>query len=117
VRGDAEFETLATRVISLIENPGSNLDVPLDIRGTAFQHRVWDALRNIPVGSTASYTEIAQAIGAPKSARAVARACASNPIAVVIPCHRVVRSDGGLSGYRGGGARKRALLAKERSGR
>jgi len=117
VRGDADFETLTTKVIGLIENPGSNLDVPLDIRGTAFQHRVWDALRHIPVGSTASYAEIAEIIGAPKSARAVARACASNPIAVAIPCHRVVRSDGGLSGYRGGVARKRALLAKERLGR
>jgi AraC family transcriptional regulator of adaptative response/methylated-DNA-[protein]-cysteine methyltransferase len=117
VRGDADFEMLTTKVIGLIENPGSNLDVPLDIRGTAFQHRVWDALRRIPVGSTASYTEIAEIIGAPKSARAVARACASNPIAVAIPCHRVVRSDGGLSGYRGGITRKRALLAKERSGR
>jgi AraC family transcriptional regulator, regulatory protein of adaptative response / methylated-DNA-[protein]-cysteine methyltransferase len=117
VRGDADFETLTTKVIGLIENPGSNLEVPLDIRGTAFQHRVWDALRHIPVGSTASYTEIAEIIGAPKSARAVARACASNPIAVAIPCHRVVRSDGSLSGYRGGVDRKRALLAKERSGR
>jgi AraC family transcriptional regulator of adaptative response/methylated-DNA-[protein]-cysteine methyltransferase len=117
VRGDADFEMLTTKVIGLIENPGSNLDAPLDIRGTAFQHRVWDALRRIPVGSTASYTEIAEIIGAPKSARAVARACASNPIAVAIPCHRVVRSDGSLSGYRGGVDRKRALLAKERSGR
>jgi len=117
VRGDAAFETLTAKVIGFIEKPRSNFDLPLDIRGTAFQHRVWDALRKIPVGSTASYTEIAQAIGMPKSARAVARACASNRIAVAIPCHRVVRSDGSLSGYRGGVARKRALLAKERSGR
>jgi AraC family transcriptional regulator of adaptative response/methylated-DNA-[protein]-cysteine methyltransferase len=117
MRGDAAFGTLTTKVIGFIENPRSNFDLPLDIRGTAFQHRVWDALRKIPAGSTASYTEIAQAIGMPKSARTVARACASNRIAVAIPCHRVVRSNGSLSGYRGGVARKRALLAKERSGR
>jgi AraC family transcriptional regulator of adaptative response/methylated-DNA-[protein]-cysteine methyltransferase len=100
-------------VIAFVENPCVRLDLPLDIRGTAFQHRVWDALRRIPAGSTASYAEIANAIGAPGSARAVARACASNRIAVAIPCHRVVRSDGSLSGYRGGVDRKRALLAKE----
>ena len=88
-------------------------DLPLDVQGTAFQHRVWEALRRISVGSTASYEEIAQRIGAPKSARAVARACAANHIAVAIPCHRVVRSDGALSGYRGGVERKRALLTKE----
>jgi len=117
VSDDADFETLTAKVIDVIENPSSNFDLPLDIRGTAFQHRVWDALRRIPAGSTASYAEIARAIDMPKSARAVARACASNRIAVAIPCHRVVRSDGSLSGYRGGVARKRALLAKERSGR
>lgn len=117
VSGDADFDTLTAEVIDFIENPSSNFDLPLDIRGTAFQHRVWDALRRIPAGSTASYAEIAQAIGMPKSARAVARACASNRIAVAIPCHRVVRSDGSLSGYRGGVARKRALLDKERSDR
>jgi AraC family transcriptional regulator of adaptative response/methylated-DNA-[protein]-cysteine methyltransferase len=117
VRGDADFATLTAKVIGFVDNPSRNFDLPLDIRGTAFQHRVWEALREIPPGSTASYTEIAQAIGMPKSARAVARACASNRIAVAIPCHRVVRSDGSLSGYRGGVARKRALLAKERSGR
>ena len=115
VRGDADFEALTAKVISLIENPGADFDLPLDIRGTAFQHRVWEALRKIPAGSTASYAEIAEAIGMPTSARAVARACASNRIAVAIPCHRVVRSDGSLSGYRGGVDRKRALLAKERS--
>jgi len=117
VSGDADFEMLTAKVIDFIESPGGSFDLPLDIRGTAFQHRVWDALRKIPAGSTASYTEIAEAIGRPKSARAVARACASNPIAVAIPCHRVVRSDGSLSGYRGGVDRKRRLLAKERSDR
>jgi AraC family transcriptional regulator of adaptative response/methylated-DNA-[protein]-cysteine methyltransferase len=85
----------------------------LDIRGTAFQHRVWDALRRIPVGSTASYADIAKAIGSPNATRAVARACGSNRIAVAIPCHRVIGSDGSLTGYRGGVERKRALLAKE----
>ena len=84
------------------------------MRGTAFQQRVWDALRKIPAGETASYTQIAQRIGAPKSARAVAQACASNTLAVAIPCHRVVRSDGALSGYRWGVERKRELLARER---
>jgi AraC family transcriptional regulator of adaptative response/methylated-DNA-[protein]-cysteine methyltransferase len=111
--GDQDFARLTAKVIAFVENPCVRLDLPLDIRGTAFQHRVWDALRRIPAGSTASYAEIANAIGAPGSARAVARACASNRIAVAIPCHRVVRSDGSLSGYRGGVDRKRALLAKE----
>jgi AraC family transcriptional regulator, regulatory protein of adaptative response / methylated-DNA-[protein]-cysteine methyltransferase len=110
---DKSFEELTAKVIAFVEAPGQGLDLPLDIRGTAFQHRVWDALRRIPVGSTASYAEIAEKIGAPKAVRAVARACATNRIAVAIPCHRVVRSDGGLSGYRGGVERKRALLAKE----
>ncbi len=113
VGGDKAFEQLATKVIGFVENPRQGLDLPLDIRGTAFQHRVWQALRHIPPGATASYAEIAEAIGVPGSARAVARACASNHIAVAIPCHRVVRSDGSLSGYRGGVARKRALLDKE----
>ena len=100
-------------MIAFVEAPRGKFDLPLDIRGTAFQHRVWEALRHIPPGRTASYAEIAQAIGASGSARAVARACASNPIAVAVPCHRVVRSDGSLSGYRGGVDRKRALLARE----
>jgi AraC family transcriptional regulator of adaptative response/methylated-DNA-[protein]-cysteine methyltransferase len=113
VGGDPVFEELASKVIGFVENPRTGLDLPLDIRGTAFQHRVWEVLRRIPVGSTASYAEIAKAIGAPKSVRAVARACGSNPISVAIPCHRVVGSDGSLTGYRGGIARKRALLAKE----
>jgi AraC family transcriptional regulator of adaptative response/methylated-DNA-[protein]-cysteine methyltransferase len=113
VGGDAAFEALAAQAIAFVEDPRAGLDLPLDIRGTAFQHRVWQALRRIPVGSTASYADIAKAIGAPKAVRAVARACGSNPIAVAIPCHRVIGSDGSLTGYRGGIARKRALLAKE----
>ncbi|HEV7464043.1 MAG TPA: bifunctional DNA-binding transcriptional regulator/O6-methylguanine-DNA methyltransferase Ada [Methyloceanibacter sp.] len=110
---DPAFERLASKVVGFVEDPRMGLDLPLDIRGTAFQHRVWDALRRIPTGSTASYAEIAKAIGSPKSVRAVARACASNRIAVAIPCHRVIGSDGSLTGYRGGVERKRALLAKE----
>lgn len=113
VGGDKSFEQLASEVIGFVEDPRIGFDLPLDIRGTAFQHRVWDALRRIPVGSTASYAEIAKIIGAPRSTRAVARACATNRIAVAIPCHRVVGSDGSLTGYRGGVARKRALLARE----
>jgi len=110
VGGDAAFERLAAQVIGFVEAPGIGLDLPLDVQGTAFQHRVWDALRRIPAGSTASYAEIAEAIGAPKSVRAVARACAANHLAVAIPCHRVVRTDGALSGYRWGVQRKQALL-------
>lgn len=111
--GDAMFERRVSAVISLIEQPGKSHDLPLDIRGTAFQHQVWLALRNIPPGTTASYAEIAQAIGKPKAVRAVARACAANKLAIVVPCHRVVRSDGSLSGYRWGIARKSELLARE----
>ena len=111
--GDRDFEAWVTTVIDFVEAPRQGLDLPLDIRGTAFQRRVWDALRAIPPGATASYGEIAQAIGAPKSVRAVAGACAANPLAVAVPCHRVLRSDGGLSGYRWGVDRKRALLARE----
>jgi AraC family transcriptional regulator of adaptative response/methylated-DNA-[protein]-cysteine methyltransferase len=113
VEGGAAFKDTLAKVIALVEAPRSLFELPLDIRGTAFQHRVWEALRRIPPGKTASYTEIAEAIGASGSARAVARACASNPIAVAVPCHRVVRSDGSLSGYRGGVERKRVLLARE----
>jgi AraC family transcriptional regulator of adaptative response/methylated-DNA-[protein]-cysteine methyltransferase len=113
VGGDAAFERLAAQVIGFVEAPGIGLDLPLDVQGTAFQHRVWDALRRIPAGATASYAEIAEAIGAPKSVRAVARACAANHLAVAIPCHRVVRTDGTLSGYRWGVQRKRALLNVE----
>lgn len=113
VGGDAAYETLVARVVGMVESPGSALDLPLDIRGTAFQQRVWTALRQIPAGTTASYADIAKTIGAPKSTRAVAGACAANALAVAIPCHRVVRTDGALSGYRWGVERKRALLALE----
>ena len=113
VGGDAGFERLVAQVVGLVEAPNIGHDLPLDVRGTAFQQRVWQALRQIPAGETASYAQIAQRIGAPKSVRAVAQACASNTLAVAIPCHRVVRSDGALSGYRWGVARKRALLDRE----
>src|SRR5260370_1224072 len=115
VGGDERFERLAAKVVGFIEAPGKGLDLPLDIRGTAFQQRVWTAIRDIPAGSTASYREIAERIGAPKAVRAVAQACASNDIAVAIPCHRVVRMDGSTSGYRWGVARKRALLARDKA--
>jgi AraC family transcriptional regulator of adaptative response/methylated-DNA-[protein]-cysteine methyltransferase len=101
------------RVLKIVDNPRLAGDVPLDVRGTTFQRRVWRALGAIPVGSTASYAEIARTIGAPRAVRAVARACASNVLAVAIPCHRVVRSDGALSGYRWGIDRKRKLLESE----
>jgi AraC family transcriptional regulator of adaptative response/methylated-DNA-[protein]-cysteine methyltransferase len=113
IGGDLKFEKLVAKVVGFVERPATGLDLPLDIRGTAFQHRVWQALRRIPAGKTASYTDIAQQIGRPKAARAVAQACAANTIAVAIPCHRVVRNDGDLSGYRWGVARKQALLNKE----
>ncbi|TJZ79017.1 bifunctional DNA-binding transcriptional regulator/O6-methylguanine-DNA methyltransferase Ada [Chitiniphilus eburneus] len=113
VGGDPAFEGWMATVIGLIEAPATPVALPLDVRGTAFQQRVWQALRQIPPGCTASYAEIAQRIGAPTAARAVARACAGNTLAVAIPCHRVVRNDGALSGYRWGVARKRALLARE----
>jgi AraC family transcriptional regulator of adaptative response/methylated-DNA-[protein]-cysteine methyltransferase len=113
VGGDKEFEALVAKVIRHVEAPRTSLDLPLDVRGTAFQHRVWTALRGIPAGTTATYAEIACRIGAPKAVRAVASACAANPVAVAIPCHRVVKSDGSLSGYRWGVRRKRALLDKE----
>jgi AraC family transcriptional regulator of adaptative response/methylated-DNA-[protein]-cysteine methyltransferase len=110
---DAQFEQLVARVVGFIEAPETGLDLPLDIRGTAFQQRVWLALREIPVGTTVSYGDIARRIGSPKAMRAVAGACAANMLAVAIPCHRVVRNDGALSGYRWGVERKRALLNKE----
>jgi AraC family transcriptional regulator of adaptative response/methylated-DNA-[protein]-cysteine methyltransferase len=115
IGGDAEFEELVSRVVGFVEAPGLGLDLPLDVRGTAFQQRVWQALREIPPGRTASYGEIASRIGMPGAARAVAAACAANPLAVAIPCHRVIRNDGGLSGYRWGVERKRALLRREAS--
>lgn len=110
---DSELEQLVSQVVNFVETPAAGLDVPLDIRGTAFQQRVWQALRGIPAGSTASYTDVARRIGSPNSVRAVAQACAANALAVVIPCHRVVRNDGALSGYRWGVERKRALLERE----
>ena len=113
IGGDAEFETLVAKVVGFVEAPAQGLDLPLDLRGTAFQQRVWEALRKIPAGRTATYTDIAKRIGRPKAVRAVAAACADNPVAVAIPCHRVVRLDGNLAGYRWGIARKRALLDKE----
>jgi AraC family transcriptional regulator of adaptative response/methylated-DNA-[protein]-cysteine methyltransferase len=113
IGGDAGFEQLVARVVGLIEAPSLGLDLPLDVRGTAFQERVWQALREVPPGSTTSYAEIAARIGAPKAIRAVAQACAANHIAVAIPCHRVIRRDGSTSGYRWGVERKRALLERE----
>ncbi len=113
--GDDFADRLRT-VAAMIEEPRNANGLPLDIRGTAFQQRVWTALRQIPAGHTASYSDIASAIGSPRSVRAVARACASNVLAVAIPCHRVVRGDGELSGYRWGVERKRALLEREKIG-
>ena len=112
-RDDSGFGDRAGRVVSFLEDPSRGLDLPLDIRGTAFQQRVWEALRDIPAGATATYAEIAERIGRPSAARAVARACASNRLAVAVPCHRVVLSGGRPGGYRWGTRRKRALLARE----
>lgn len=111
--GDAEFLRWTAAVVALVDDPRTGHDLPLDIRGTAFQRRVWEALRAIPPGATATYAEIAAAVGAPTAARAVAGACAANNLAVAIPCHRVVRGDGSLSGYRWGVDRKRRLLEQE----
>jgi AraC family transcriptional regulator of adaptative response/methylated-DNA-[protein]-cysteine methyltransferase len=113
IGGDAEFEQLVAQVVGFVEAPRVGFDLPLDVRGTVFQQRVWRALREIPVGTTVSYADIARRIGEPKAVRAVARACGANKIAVAIPCHRVVKNDGALSGYRWGVERKRALLDKE----
>ena len=113
IGGDAEFEQLVSKVVGFVEAPALGLDLPLDVRGTAFQQRVWQALVKIPAGSTASYGDIANRIGSPKSVRAVAQACGANALAVAIPCHRVVRHDGALSGYRWGVERKRALIERE----
>ena len=115
IGGDAKFEQLVAKVVAFDEAPAVGLDLPLDIRGTAFQQRVWEALRKVPAGSTVSYATMAKRIGSPKAIRAVAQACAANPIAVAIPCHRVVRTDGDLSGYRWGIERKRALLEREKA--
>ncbi|HEU5294289.1 MAG TPA: bifunctional DNA-binding transcriptional regulator/O6-methylguanine-DNA methyltransferase Ada [Burkholderiaceae bacterium] len=111
--GDAAFERWVAQMVGFVEAPALGLNLPLDVRGTAFQQRVWQALQQIPAGHTVSYADIAARIGAPKSTRAVAQACGANVLAVAIPCHRVVRSDGALSGYRWGVERKRALLARE----
>jgi AraC family transcriptional regulator of adaptative response/methylated-DNA-[protein]-cysteine methyltransferase len=115
VGGDPKFEQLVARVVGLIEAPRVGIDLPLDLRGTAFQERVWRALSKIPPGETASYREIARRIGLPKAMRAVARACAANVLAVAVPCHRVVRSDGSVSGYRWGVERKSDLLRREKA--
>jgi AraC family transcriptional regulator of adaptative response/methylated-DNA-[protein]-cysteine methyltransferase len=115
IGGDAGFEQLIAKVVDFVEAPRLGLDLQLDVRGTAFQQRAWQALREISAGQTASYTEIAKRIGTPKSVRAVAQACGANALAVAIPCHRVVRNDGGLSGYRWGVERKRALLEREKA--
>lgn len=115
VPAGAEFAQRLKIVLALIESPARGLDLPLDLQGTAFQRRVWQALRSIPAGTTASYSEIARRIGAPRALRAVASACAANPLAVAVPCHRAVRKDAAPSGYRWGLARKRALLAAEAS--
>ncbi len=112
IGGDGEFEQLVSKVVDFVEAPASGFDFPLDVRGTAFQQRVWQALREILAGETASYSDIANRIGSPGSAKEV-EACAANALAVAIPCHRVVKKDGALSGYRWGVRRKRALLKKE----
>lgn len=116
IGADRGFEAMVAKVVGMVEAPGTSPDLPLDIRGTAFQRRVWEALRAIPAGETWSYSQVAASLGVPAAVRAVARACAANPLAVAIPCHRVVRLDGGLSGYRWGIERKRALLAREAEG-
>ena len=115
VGGDSGFELLVAKVVGFVEAPGIGLDLPLDVRGTAFQLLVWRALQKIPAGRTVSYAELAERIGAPKAVRAVAQACGANPLAVAIPCHRVVRRDGALAGYRWGVERKRALLEREKA--
>lgn len=117
IGGDSEFERVVAQVVGLVEQPGAAAELPFDLRGTAFQQRVWQALRAIPSGTTATYSEIAKRIGRPRAVRAVAQACAANPAAVAIPCHRVVRRDGGLGGYRWGIERKRALLMREAGAR
>jgi AraC family transcriptional regulator of adaptative response/methylated-DNA-[protein]-cysteine methyltransferase len=113
IKSSGTFKKIVSSVVAFVENPRKDLDLPLDVRGTAFQQKVWNALRTIPLGKTASYTEIAKLIGRPASVRAVAGACAANSISLAIPCHRVVRHDGNLSGYRWGVERKRALLLRE----
>lgn len=114
IGAESDYEQVVAKVIGLVEAPEAGLDLPLDVRGTAFQQRVWQVLRSIPAGRTVSYAELAELVGSPNGARAVAGACAANPVAVAIPCHRVVRNDGGIAGYRWGVERKQALLERER---
>lgn len=109
----SDFQHWLAQVVQFVETPNQNLELPLDIRGTVFQQRVWHILQKIPLGTTASYTDIATQLGDPKAVRAVARACAANPIALLVPCHRVIRSDGGISGYRWGVENKLALISRE----
>jgi AraC family transcriptional regulator of adaptative response/methylated-DNA-[protein]-cysteine methyltransferase len=113
IEDDVTLGRLAAEVIALVESPANGLDVPVDMRGTEFQRKVWQALREIPAGSTVSYSDIANRIGVPGAAQDVAEACAANALAVVVPCHRVIRKDGTLSGYRWGIERKRTLLERE----
>jgi AraC family transcriptional regulator, regulatory protein of adaptative response / methylated-DNA-[protein]-cysteine methyltransferase len=113
LEGEAELLSILPEVVRFLATPATGLDVPLDIRGDAFQQRVWAVLQAIPAGSTASYSDVAQRLGSASLAKDVSEACAANALAVAIPCHRVVRKDGRLSGYRWGVARKRALLARE----
>jgi AraC family transcriptional regulator, regulatory protein of adaptative response / methylated-DNA-[protein]-cysteine methyltransferase len=115
VEGDAATHALAARVARAVERPAERSDEPLDLQGTSFQRRVWQALREIPAGTTTTYGELARRIGAPGSVRAVGTACGANPVSVLVPCHRVVRGDGALAGYRWGLERKRALLDRERA--
>jgi AraC family transcriptional regulator of adaptative response/methylated-DNA-[protein]-cysteine methyltransferase len=115
IHDDPDFEVWLARVLAFLESPREALDLPLDIQGTAFQRRVWTALQEIPMGATATYGAIAARIGNPRAARAVAQACAANAVAVAVPCHRVVRGDGGLGGYRWGSERKRKLLDREKA--
>jgi len=115
IGADRDYETLVAQVVGFVEAPRIGLNLPLDVRGTAFQERVWKALQEVPAGATVSYAEIARRIGAPNSVRAVAGACAANKLAVAIPCHRVVRNNGSLSGYAWGVDRKRALIDREAS--
>jgi AraC family transcriptional regulator of adaptative response/methylated-DNA-[protein]-cysteine methyltransferase len=112
-RDDAHLKSSMAAVVAFVETPARGFHAPLDARGTAFQQRVWQVLRETPAGATTHYAAIAARIGAPRAVRAVGQACGANPIAVAIPCHRVLRSDGGLSGYRWGVARKRELLRRE----
>ncbi len=116
MRNDPRFEQWVSALLAYLSGSLPHLDLPLDVQATAFQRRVWDALQTIPYGMTRSYQDVADSIGQPEAVRAVAHACATNPVALVIPCHRVVRKDGSLGGYRWGLDRKRALLAQEAAG-